>query len=141
MTLQIKENPKTRHAKAVEAADQRILEMIDSEITAIHPAWRQCAKSAIRFMSRESDLLKGDKKDEVLKDLQRFNGLVMWDESQADSIEKALSMSIRMYRLRKHEIDRLSKGFSPRLLIDRKEPKEPEVKNRKRKKPALKLVQ
>lgn len=138
MSLQIRENPQTRHAKAVEAADARILEMIDKEIKQIHPAWRQNARAAVRFLSKESHLFDKEDKDAFLKHLQRFHGLVMYDDTQAETIEKTLMLALRMYHLRKQEIARLSKGFSPLLIIDRKEP---EVKSsRKNKKPELRVV-
>lgn len=135
------EKPKTRHDLAVEKADKRILDQIDAEITNIHPAYRQAAHTAIRYLSREMGLFTGDateeEKEQRGKDLKRFMQLIMANDIQAQTIEKALRMTLRMYIMRRQEMERLEKGFSPRLLINRKEP---EVKSRKRKKPELKIV-
>ena len=125
---------------AIAAADKRILEMIDAEIKQIHPAYRQAAHTAIRVFSRESHLFDGteEQKEAVFKDLRRFNGLTMIDDIQAETIERSLRMMLRMYIMRRHEVARVRKGLTPKLI---NETAEPVINNRRKPKvTVLKLV-
>ncbi|WP_031571820.1 hypothetical protein [Acidithiobacillus thiooxidans] len=115
---------------ALDAVDRRVVEMIDAESKSIHPAYRQVAHTAIRLFSREQEHnLLSCGTDALNADMKRFSGLTLIDDAQADTVEKALQIALKAYRLRRREVARVRKGLAPKLVSENHVP----VVNKRRK--------
>ena len=95
----------------------RVRERIESELSVIHPDYRDAAEMGIRYMSAEN-LMTGkspQEQQEIIKLLAKFWGLVTTDEAQMRARAHALSIAQDALELRRQEIDRAKSGRLPRL--------------------------
>lgn len=105
--------------------DQKVRDFIESQISVIHPDYRNAARIAIRHMSAENLLFTGktpDEIEEMRKLMMRFWVLSSTDEIEVKVRAHALSIAQDALELRRHEIDRAKCGMLPRLAATSNEP-------------------